>query len=708
MASNSAYIAPSVSITQEITPQVQPVLVRPTSIAVVGETLGFLTYTETVFLDDINPVTLKQSGIDPSTLTVVSALDPSSVAFVSGQDYILSGADAFGNRTLSRNLYTTIPTGTTICVVYVDGDSNVITTTGSFLGFDPTITTDATGATVTNGVDRLSTPLSDLSNSLNPISIHDADDITAVTLQSFGRYTLTTDYALTLTSNTCTVARVSLGGIISGQVVYVSYQTGVGFINNEPVTLLGNSAVNLVHQADGVVNGSVVVTNSPNGVSALLTTSPVTYTSGATGDYLVSTFNQTNLFVDRNLGSAQGVNTIGYATDNIAVRVSYSATPTNYYQPTRFFNQADVEATYGAALDASGNINSPAAFGTYMAFINGATDVVVQPLFHSADPTDVNSPRTSSGPATYSSDWAPSIAALRNIQDVNVVVPCFAKTTTSGTINDNTVAAIISAVMSHVNYMRLNQNQYVVGIFGEDSTIAGLAQQATLQTHVRTYLGGSATPEDGVLVSPASFAFANPQSGTTVRIGGQFVAAAIAGMLSARPVQVPLTRKPVGGITDVLDFRSESDKNLDAQAGLMVIETKNNIVRVRHAITSAVNDVNTRELSVIRAKNFMMESLVQTLDTQIIGQIIADNNAPFTVATTVQGVLEALVASGAIVDYASLTARSLAPTDPTTIEVRFVYKPAYPLNYVNVIFSIDTTTGAVDTTTQPTSNITGS
>src|SRR3954469_9979450 len=96
---NSPYIPPSVSITEDVQVNVQPILERPTSIAIVGETLGYLTYTETVFLDDIDAVTLKQSGIDSSTVVVVSALDPSATAFVSGTDYTLSAADSFGNRT---------------------------------------------------------------------------------------------------------------------------------------------------------------------------------------------------------------------------------------------------------------------------------------------------------------------------------------------------------------------------------------------------------------------------------------------------------------------------------------------------------------------------------------------------------------------------------------------------------------------------------
>jgi hypothetical protein len=171
----------------------------------------------------------------------------------------------------------------------------------------------------------------------------------------------------------------------------------------------------------------------------------------------------------------------------------------------------------------------------------------------------------------------------------------------------------------------------------------------------------------------------------------------MAGMLAARPVQDTLTRKSVVGFIDVLDYRSTPDKNNDAQAGLTVIERKNGNVNVRHAITTAVSNINSQELSVVRAKLYMVESIRRTLDARIVGQIPADDNAPTIVGATVQGVLETLVQSGAIVSFSSLQARSLGPGAPATIEVRFGYKPSYPLNYVDVVFSVDVSSGSSTT-----------
>lgn len=698
---NSAYLPPSVSITEQVPVNVQPLLETATSIAIIGETLGYLTYSETVFLDDNIEVTLKQSGIDSTTITVVNALDPSATAYVSGTDFVLSSADpTFGTRTLKRQVYTSIPSDADVALIVTLGDATVVTTTGSWEGFDTTIDTSASAVAITNGADRLMTTAGNTTDTTNPVSYSNAAEITTAAVHPLGKYTGGgADYTSTHNSSSShTITRVGAGIIVSKQTVYVTYEVADGTIyENEAVVLTGTTPQPLANQADDVVAASVIVTNDPTGIAANAETVSAAYTSGATADYLVSAFGAVDdLIIDRNLNSAQGTDLIGYSANSIAVKVRYNATPTDYYQATRFFSQSDVEAKYGAALDSNGNINSPASFGAFMAFLNLASNVVIQPLFHVADVDVPGATRTRPTPTTYVGDWAIALRSLRDLEDVNVIVPCYANTATSGTMTDSKVTTIFAAVMSHIYYMGLQQ-QYVIGIFGEDSNITGLASQTTLQNHARSTLAGSATPERAALVSPGSFAFANPQSGTQVRIGGQFVAAAISGMLSANAVQAPLTRKPINGVTDVLDFRAETEKNNDAQAGLLVVENRNGIVRVRHGITVAVNDTNTRELSVVRAKNHMIESIRQTIDNQLIGRVIADGNAAFTVTTTIQGVLEALMTEGAIVDYSGLQSRSLAPSQPTTIEVRFSYKPSYPLNYVNVIFSIDTTTGAIDT-----------
>jgi hypothetical protein len=57
-------------------------------------------------------------------------------------------------------------------------------------------------------------------------------------------------------------------------------------------------------------------------------------------------------------------------------------------------------------------------------------------------------------------------------------------------------------------------------------------------------------------------------------------------------------------------------------------------------------------------------------------------------------VLETYKSSDVIVDYSGLTVTQQS-TDPSVMEVKFRYRPAYPLNYVLISFGIDQTTGTV-------------
>jgi hypothetical protein len=99
----------------------------------------------------------------------------------------------------------------------------------------------------------------------------------------------------------------------------------------------------------------------------------------------------------------------------------------------------------------------------------------------------------------------------------------------------------------------------------------------------------------------------------------------------------------------------------------------------------------------------VINSLRNTIDTQIIGRIVADNNAPMLVASAVGDTLSIMVDTGDIVDFNSIQSR-IVTLSPTVIEVRFNYRPAFPVNYVNIAFSIDLT-GGVATLADTTNNV---
>lgn len=407
-----------------------------------------------------------------------------------------------------------------------------------------------------------------------------------------------------------------------------------------------------------------------------------------TTDYTV---NLTNGTVTRVNGGAIVANTL--------VNVEYTYLPSNYFTATRHADFASVEEFYGPAYSTDGNtINSRISYAASLAFENGAATVVCQALFARQTPGDPSTARQNVGDVSQftATSWSDTLYALRDIEDINVIVPVIGQSDTNGT--DAAQLAILKTVQDHIQFMRTN-DQYIIGIFGEDSSgSAAVATQATLKTHFADIQGryGGAINQHLVFIEPSRFSRISPVTGRTLSVGGQYVAAAYAGMLAARPVSATLTNKQVSGVAGVLVTRLKAEKNDMAQAGFTVIEQRGSAVVVRHAITGDNTSTSTRELSIIRAKHRMIESIRDTLINQVIGEVVADDAAPIVVRGAIIGVLERLRGDKDIVAYRNVDARTLS-LDPTTIEVRFSYRPAYPVNYVSVVFSLDLTDGSVET-----------
>ncbi|MDB5280898.1 MAG: hypothetical protein JWR61_5853 [Ferruginibacter sp.] len=377
--------------------------------------------------------------------------------------------------------------------------------------------------------------------------------------------------------------------------------------------------------------------------------------------------------------SGTGVSLTFHATSNLAANggvlsFTYRFLPQKYYYATRLDSLGAIEERYGQAFDANGVVTPLSAMAS-IAFENGAQSIVCQPLFKLTSNVRVQ-PTTNE--AASAGTWQTTLIGLRDIEDVNVLAPAFDATD----LDTNAQQALITANQNHVRFMQL-QGQYIVLMSGLQSATASQLQNAAAALRA----SGDVVAEQTVLVSPSRFNRALP-TGQQVTLGGQYVAAAIAGMVAARPVATPITRKALSGFVSIEDPRDKASKDADAGAGLLVVESKGASIQVRHGLTTDNTATARRELSVVRAKHRMIESIRDTIDTQIIGTVPADGNAPMVVKNAVIGVLEALRQNRELVEYANVQARTTT-NDPTTVECRFSYLPAFPLNYVNVVFSLD-------------------
>lgn len=682
----AGYQKPGITIREVDTPNTAIVLDRPTVVALIGKARGNEVRSEVIRLVDNDPVAL--TGIDAITSSpssfVVRDINRLNTVYESGalNDFVLS-TDDNGVTSIERSLYTTMSSREqVVAVMKTTSPSGVVTESTQFNYNAPTETISPS-----NG---------------GTISVTEGEPgETDISVQRAGRYTINADYTVNPSNGRIARANSTYGAqpadchIFAGQTVFVTYTTesGVNRYTDEEVVLNGTTAVALEHESEGVDVDSIVVCNRRDVFNSQV--SVVVFTGAQLGNFGVDfayEFSPSNsapeAFTMRR--NTTGPTTMGLADNAANVRVDYTYIPRNYYVPTLFTSLQEVETKYGPAFNADGTVANPLSAGAYMCLRSGSNEIICHALH-----TTGEDGRRISGDEGDPTHWATTLESLKNQTSINVLVPIIGQ---SASTTDETVAAIQSRIVDHINYMQ-QENEYIVALFGEDGTENGAvstnrASSDTLREHAQI-LGQQSYPERTVLVSPSSFRIINPVTGKTGFIGGQYVAASLAGVLARDPIQSSLTRKSVPGIIDVGIYKNETEKNEDATAGLTVIESKNGTVRVRHGITTAVNDANKRELNAMRSKFFMIETIKTTLDDNVIGRVLSDGRAPFIVMTNVTGVLEFLKNSGVITGYSSVNA-TVAPNAPTAMTVRFSYSLPYSINNIEVAMSLDTVTGNIN------------
>lgn len=472
-----------------------------------------------------------------------------------------------------------------------------------------------------------------------------------------------------------------------------------GLYGSTAATHADNAVVNLVSVIT-VPAGSTfqTVSGSQSFISVKDTLNPTKGSAPNNGGYLEDTDFDANVTPNSASVTIQGL--AGDLDDvGSVLRIVYRYLPDNYFSAIRLDSQAAVEARFGSAYasDAVGNatgIGSAVSYAANLAFENGATDVIIQPLFALTTPSNPDSVRLQPSNSATDTQWEATLTSLRDIEDINLLVPAVGQSDTG--VGNTSQLNILQKVQDHVAFMK-TQGQYVIAIVGEDGgDSSDVVDAARLRADASLLRDrhGSEVAENIVFVSPARFSKPLPQNtAQDLIIGGQYVAAAIAGMIASRAVFSPLTRRQVSGIKAVLDPRDRAAKDQDANAGLLVVEQRGLAVQVRHGITLDNSSTARRELSIVRAKHRMIESIRATLDANL--PIVAvDNDTPTILKTIIIGVLEGLKGRRELVDYSNVQARVLL-TDPTTGEVRFSYRPAFPLNNVDILFSIDLTSGTI-------------
>ena len=352
------------------------------------------------------------------------------------------------------------------------------------------------------------------------------------------------------------------------------------------------------------------------------------------------------------------------------VQITYQYTDPDYFEVYSLYDYDDVREFYGEPFDAAGNIQSELTLAAKFAFINGASTV----LTCAVDPANINN--------VTMADYADALDKFRDEEQIAIIAPCTG------------AQAIQQLVLQHVTAQSNNryERRAIIGMDGSITPVLSAQRIANAQAL------GTNGGERIALISPSSFYYYAPELNQQIVVGGQFVAAAVAGKSTSMNAAMPLTRKSISGFVGPAENQREGEKNRESSEGLMVVEkTRRNQVQIRHGVTTNPTDLHTREWSIIGQADVMVYRIRDYLDADgLIGMPIYDSTI-VQVKASAEAALVSLVNDEVIRGYRNLKARQI-DTMPDVIEVRYEWRPAYPLNYIVVRYSIAVESGDITVT----------
>lgn len=192
------------------------------------------------------------------------------------------------------------------------------------------------------------------------------------------------------------------------------------------------------------------------------------------------------------------------------------------------------------------------------------------------------------------------------------------------------------------------------------------------------------------VVYPDSFVVnITDNSGITTQqlVDGSYAAAAVAGS-SCNPtidVATPFTRRIIAGFTQIGRILSPTDADQTAVAGVTILEQSQVGIRIRHGLTTRVDDVITRTPSVQLTIQYVQQTLRRVLDpfigAKFSGAIIKGAEKAMT------GAFQQLMDKQIVSKVAGISA-TVDPNDPTVLRATAVFVPIFPLEYIVCSLSV--------------------
>ena len=173
--------------------------------------------------------------------------------------------------------------------------------------------------------------------------------------------------------------------------------------------------------------------------------------------------------------------------------------------------------------------------------------------------------------------------------------------------------------------------------------------------------------------------------GITQNIPMFYASACIAGMIAQLNPQQPFTNVPIPGLGHVYgtdDTFSENQMDVIADGGRYILVNSGGRVQARHSRSTATTSVETRELSITKAIDWLTKVLRIT-NRVFIGKYVITPGFVDQLTLANEGVMRNAVARG-VVNGAALTQIAQSETEPDVVLLEVTVQPAYPCNKIKI------------------------
>lgn len=382
-------------------------------------------------------------------------------------------------------------------------------------------------------------------------------------------------------------------------------------------------------------------------------------------------------------------------SDGQQVTITYNYADATYFAPQVFTDSQSVINAYGPALVSTvpsvpnaSQVDNPLSFAAQIAFANGANMLIAVAL----NPAN----------GSLEQQFVDAYQQVANTYAATILVPVFDDDLSAPS---GTVAAYAEALASDLNAAAQNASAAGfprIGIFGlprnySESDVPVTSFTSSLHSRWIT------------VAYPENVQVFNSLTQQTFNASGCYLAVALGATLSSVPIDQGLTRQVVNGFAGLtateMQLMTPTFMNTLAAAGACIVtQDRTGALICRHGLTTDMSALNFREISMVRQAQALFTLIQQGMEQSgLIGQPITAD-MPATVQGALLSLLEQAVSSSIIQAYANVSAtqQTYPGGDPSIIVCTFSYAPAVPLNYIEVTFSIDLTSG--NTTVQSQQN----